>query len=442
MPTGRFSVSLRSCLLAAGATEAVLISLWFLPPGSPSTLGFIVAQALVWTVYGIVVWRARADSAPSRPSSVHVILGAAVLFRLTLVAHPPVGSDDIYRYVWDGHIALNGINPFSYAPHDPALARYATNSLPALINHPELKSAYPAAAQLFFLLSNLLFGPSIPCFKALLVMVDLMSLYLMLKALRLFDLPAHLVLLYAWSPIPLFYGALDGHIDVLGIPFLLMTLILLKRRRFVASGLALGGAALVKIHPVLMAPFLFVREKGWRNAWVVLVPVAVFAAGIVAYSEPTHGWFEAMTVMGKHWEFNSAFFTAAYGLTGNNQTAHLVSNAALLLWIAWLSIRDVSAVEKYFLGFLGFVVLGPTAHPWYFLWIAALLVFRWSVPALVLLAMTNLSNIVVYRYHTTGVWLDDPALVAVEYGVPLILAVAMAAVRRRRGAAPGGGGRT
>jgi hypothetical protein len=55
----------------------------------------------------------------------------------------------------------------------------------------------------------------------------------------------------------------------------------------------------------------------------------------------------------------------------------------------------------------------------------------------VLLALTNISNIVVYRYHNTGTWTDDPLLVALEYGLPLIIALVLAFRRvgtRRKGA--------
>jgi hypothetical protein len=437
MAPDRFSVSPRLFVLAAGATEAALLSLYLLPPGAPSTLGFIALQALLWALYGVVVWRARSDPGPASPTS--LIIAAGMVFRLTLLPHSPVGSDDIYRYVWDGHIALNGINPFSYAPSDPALARFATESLPSLVNHPEMKSAYPAAAQVFFLLSNALFGTSIAGFKLLLLLVDGFTLILMHRLLKAYRLPPHLVLLYAWSPLPLFYGALDGHIDLLGIPFLLLTLLFVERERPFAAGLALAGAALVKIHPVVMAPFLYVRTRGWRWMWAVPVAPVLFAAGVLAYDEPSHGWREALGVLGSHWEFNGALFTAAYAATGNNQTAHVICAGAFLAWIGWLAVKQAPPLEKYFLGFLGFVLLGATAHPWYFLWIAALLVFRWSVPVLVLLAMTNLSNIVVYRYQATGIWSDDPLLVAVEYGIPVCIGAAMAVVRRR-GAVPVRGG--
>ena len=53
-----------------------------------------------------------------------MILLFAALFRITLLVSPPMFSDDLYRYVWDGRIQSNGINPFKYPPSAPELAEF------------------------------------------------------------------------------------------------------------------------------------------------------------------------------------------------------------------------------------------------------------------------------------------------------------------------------
>jgi alpha-1,6-mannosyltransferase len=433
MPPDRFRVSLRDCLIAGVATEAAYLSLYAVHAGPPSTLAFIVVQTIAWCLFGFLVWRGARGSGSSVAAPVWVIIGAAVLFRLTLVPHDPIASDDVYRYVWDGRVALHGFNPFAHAPNDPQLAALATDRLPSLVNHPDLKSVYPAVAQLFFLTSNVFFGPSVTGYKALLMLAEGLTLFLLVRYLKQKALPPALVMLYAWSPMAIMYGGLDGHIDLLGIPFLLLTITLWNGGRTFRAGFALGAAALVKLHPVLTSLFLAVRGKGWKGWLTAIVPPLVFAAGIGAYDEPTHGFFGAMSFMGSRWEFNSPLFTVAYPLVGTNEGTHLVCEAALLGWLMWTTLRAASIEEKMFLAFLGFVLLGPVAHPWYFLWVAVLTVVYWSPVTLVLLAMTNLSNVVVYRYHSTGEWVDDPLLVAVEYAVPLLVALTVWRVRSRDG---------
>ena len=43
------------------------------------------------------------------------------LMRALLLFAPP-HSTDIYRYIWDGRVQADGINPYRYVPADPALA--------------------------------------------------------------------------------------------------------------------------------------------------------------------------------------------------------------------------------------------------------------------------------------------------------------------------------
>ena len=81
--------------------------------------------------YGFGVWQRWRISIP-------MIWCFAILFRLTLLFSEPGLSDDIYRYVWDGRVFANGINPFLYPPTSDALAFLRDDALYPRINHPDL----------------------------------------------------------------------------------------------------------------------------------------------------------------------------------------------------------------------------------------------------------------------------------------------------------------
>ena len=78
------------------------------------------------------------------------IIAVAVAIRLPFLFRPPELSDDIYRYLWDGFQILNGHNPYAASPSN--IPRHAEfyNGLFAHINHPDLITIYPPAAQLSF----------------------------------------------------------------------------------------------------------------------------------------------------------------------------------------------------------------------------------------------------------------------------------------------------
>ena len=63
------------------------------------------------------------------PTSLYFFLGVAVLARLLLIGAFPQLSDDIYRFVWDGRLINQGVNPFAQLP---AYYMQEGNQLPGL----------------------------------------------------------------------------------------------------------------------------------------------------------------------------------------------------------------------------------------------------------------------------------------------------------------------
>ena len=45
-----------------------------------------------------------------------LLWGVAITLRVVLLPLAPELSDDVYRYLWDGHVQLSGINPYLHAP--------------------------------------------------------------------------------------------------------------------------------------------------------------------------------------------------------------------------------------------------------------------------------------------------------------------------------------
>lgn len=407
-------MSLKRLIFIGCGVELCYLSFYTTGSSAAPVLGFIAVNALAYLVLAYLAYRFRSVD-ESAPSLVAVILGFGLLFRLTVVPLQPIASDDIYRYVWDGKVAAHGINPFALAPTDPSLQHLHTDVLPSKINFPHMRTIYPPLAQGLFFSSNLLFGDFLTGLKCLLILFDLVTVWLLILLLKQFSLNPALVTLYAWSPLPIMYFGLDGHIDALGIPFLLLAILLAARNRHVAAAVSLGFAALAKLYPLFVAPMLLRAVTGVRKLWVPAIPVIMLAAGCWLYLEPTGGLYESFGIFNSTWEFNGSIFSLLYSILHSNEQAHLVSGVLFFLWIGGVALLDRELLEKVFLGFLGFIILAPVVHPWYLSWLAALIVLRWSTAVFVLLGLSNLSNIVVYQYQQTGVWQFQPWIGLLEY---------------------------
>ncbi len=76
---------------------------------------FLKLYGLAYLGYGVAVTHLLRR--PVRRRAFPLILGLAVLFRVTLLfSSPPTLSDDVYRYVWDGRLTNAGGNSKALTP--------------------------------------------------------------------------------------------------------------------------------------------------------------------------------------------------------------------------------------------------------------------------------------------------------------------------------------
>ena len=231
-----------------------------------------LVQVLLFLAGAAIVLRARV----SRPAWVLIVL-TGVLCRALLVPGPPRFSTDVYRYVWDGRVQAAGINPYRYAPADPALARFRDAAIyPRITRRDYARTIYPPVAQMIFFAVTRA-GATVTVMKAAMAAFDAATIWMLVILLDRLGLPRGRVLLYAWNPLVIWQYAGDGHIDAAAVAFVAVALAAHARRWEILTGIALGCAALVKWYPALLVPALY-RPRGWR------MPLAMAGAMAAAYA--------------------------------------------------------------------------------------------------------------------------------------------------------------
>ena len=126
---------------------ALLTSLGYIP--TQSDFGLI----MVLFIPAFLLYVYICQSAEEKKQVVFWI-GAGVLTRFILVFAFPNLSDDIYRFVWDGTLLVNDVNPFEQLPghylgpeyHIPGIDEDLYNEL----NSPNYFTIYPPIAQTVF----------------------------------------------------------------------------------------------------------------------------------------------------------------------------------------------------------------------------------------------------------------------------------------------------
>ncbi|MFQ5606135.1 MAG: glycosyltransferase 87 family protein, partial [bacterium] len=251
--------------------------------------------------------RKLAEDKISSKELITVGLVFGVIFRLTLLFSAPSLSDDIYRYIWDGKVASQGINPYHYAPNAHELEPLRDTSIYPRINHKEISTIYPPVNQLVFW-GLYKFDPSVLGFKAAFLGFDILTIVVLLLILKQLKINLNQALIYVWNPLIIVEIAGSGHADIIGILLLTLALWFLITNRPLRSNFTLVLSFLTKFISILFLPFFAMRKRENKFAFILLFIVFVTLL-YLPYADAGKHLFSGLFVYADKWQANSSIFS-------------------------------------------------------------------------------------------------------------------------------------
>ncbi len=356
-----------------------------------------------------------------------------IFLRALLLPLAPAFSEDIYRYMWDGWVQGHGINPFSFAPAEGGVEALRTGWW-ATINHPEIPTIYPPGAQLAFR-SLAAIAPAWIVFKLAWIAADLGVAWLIerIAARESRALAPRALILYLWSPLLVVEVAWSGHLEPLGLVPVMAAILLEQRSRLgadtsprgagrgvggrpLAIGTLLGLGAAIKFAPLAAVPALWRRHGLRAAAAAVLLPVVLYAP----FASAGARLFEGLGEYADRWAFNAGAFQLLGALIGPDEWARwavagiVVAVALGAAWSRWTLARTLLWTTG------AALLLSPTLHPWYVLWILPFACLFESRAWLALTGTVFLAYAGRDAYLASGVWPEPAWLRALVHG-PVIL---------------------
>lgn len=357
------------------------------------------------------------------------LLAAGILLRLAFLAVQPVGSPDYYRYVWDGKVQASGINPYRYAPDDPALDSLHSDLIPKLVTYPDMRTIYPPLSENLFRLAYMIGGESYFGIKLLLFVFDIFTMWGLFLAMKRLNIDRKYLLLYALCPLPIVQFFLDGHVDSFGFVFLAFSIYFYFGGRKTIAYLFVGLSMLIKPLALIVVPVFFFEEKGALNRIKsAAIPLLLFGLCYLPYMFTGYP-FQALAKFTENWTFNGVVFDILDSFIRDNQRTRAI--CAVLLVISYLPVilsrKDV--LTKIYMSIFLLFIFSPIVHPWYIGWLAVLLPLmpRWSGAAYV--ALSSLTAFTILTYQLTGVWNDYTLVLIFEY-IPVIILFIMELLRK------------
>jgi hypothetical protein len=338
----------------------------------------------------------------------------ALAMRLLVAPVPPVFSDDLYRYRWEGLAQVSGLNPYTVSPataleRDPTFDRIPANEFPAGYGPLTLLAEHAG-----FRLARTLSGDPWEqgrWMKVAAWLADLAMIPLLIWATG----RPEAAILYGWHPLVVFEFWGMGHNDPLALLGVVAALGFVRRGRWGCAAAALGFGVAAKWWPLMLLPLLFARagwRQWWKAAWVAL-PVAIF---LLPFWTNLEGNARFMTGFASGWRNNDSLYCLVLALTGSGEAAKPWVFGGMALTAAVLFVRRVEPARASAVLVAATLLLAANVHPWYLTWFVPLLVWMPASPVMLWLALSPIAYAPVFLWEAAGIWQGNPETRWLAYG--------------------------
>ncbi|MAM18867.1 MAG: glycosyltransferase 87 family protein [Christiangramia sp.] len=366
------------------------------------------------------------------------LAGAALVFRLMWLLALPDLSQDYFRFIWDGRLIAEGMNPFQFTPdqlmQQPNFSLTQGGELVAGMGSLSAGhySNYPPVSQLIFAITGFLSAGSIlgsvVVMRIILILADIGTLFIGWKLLKKLDLPQDSIFWYILNPFVIIELTGNLHFEGVMTFFLVLALYLLYQKKWLLSAVLMGLAISVKLLPLVLLPLLipYFREKG--N--LLKLPVYYLVAGLVVmisflpfYSEEViQNFSSSIGLWFDKFEWNASIYylvrwfgylDKGYNIIESAGTALAICTFLLIMILTFL--RKAENMKQLFTSMLFavsiYLLFSTTVHPWYLtipLMLSIFTSFRYII-------IWTLVIILSYVAYSNPEYQENLWLVALEY---------------------------
>jgi len=365
-------------------------------------------------------------------SLVIIIIFFAIFFRAVLIPTDPVVlSKDMYRYIWDGRVQQNGINPYLYPPSSEELKPLRDDKIYPNINRKDYPTIYPAGAQLLFRVFHILTGDRIFRFKGLIVFFDVMTVLMLLALLRAYGFEENRVFIYAWNPLVIFEIGYSGHMEGVTVFLMVLAFYLNAIKKKMPAVIALAFSSATKLYPALVLPALLNRGERIKGVMAFVVSFLLLYLPFLTAGNKIAG-FLPIYFKNPYESFNLGLKYLIMGLF-QGLDYFLLSKIFMLVLAAagfYFFFREKQKEQvircAYILIGLLIVLMPASLHAWYVIMLIPFLTFFPSIAWLIFTCTVALS----YIQYATPLGIMPVWVLLLEY-LPLFALLAIGYIFKR-----------
>ena len=367
-------------------------------------------------------------------SNFKFLVAIAILFRLIFLLAIPNLSQDFYRFIWDGRMILEGLNPYLYTPESfLSIGEFPVEQAQELYTGMGSLNAshytnYPPLNQLCFAIAGLFAGKnilgSVIVMRLIIIAADFGALYFGKKLLEKLKIPVHNIFWYILNPFLIIELTGNLHFEGVMIFFLVWSMYLLSIDKWKSAAIVLALSVSIKLIPLIFLP-LFFQKLGFKKSfgfYIIIGLVTVLLFLPFYSSEFINNYTQTVALWFQNFEFNASLYYIAreigYLFRGWNEIAIIgkIIPIIVLLFIVIITFfrknkTTIELITAMLFVFSFYLFTTTTVHPWYIATLLILSIFTnykfplvWSfIIILSYLAYANGNN-------TENLW-----IIALEY---------------------------
>lgn len=320
-----------------------------------------------------------------------------VLYRVLFLFSTPALSQDFYRFIWDGHAILSGINPYQYKPE------VIINTIATFPNANYLYekmgglsashfSNYPPVNQLLFTIAAFLGGKSILVstivLRTIIILADVGIYHYGRKILVHFNKNTENIFWYFLNPLVIVELSGNLHFEGVMLFFFILGLYFLITNKWIQAAVCIAISISVKLLPLLLLP-LFFKYFGFKKSILFyIVVIGLNALFFLPFLNPTllNNYIETIALWFTNFEFNASIYYVVremgFYFKGYNiiQTVGKISPIITILIVSYFAFfRNNKTIDSLLVNALlvlsMYFFMTTTVHPWYVINLVLLSVF-------------------------------------------------------------------
>lgn len=368
--------------------------------------------------------------------NVSFLFSVGLLFRLIFLFAEPNLSQDFYRFIWDGELVRNFINPYLALPNtlisQPDLVISNAKELHEGMGGLSARhfSNYPPLNQLLFALATFLGGKSILGsiigLRSIILLADIGVFYFGKKLLKKLNRSPHLIFWYFLNPLVVIELTGNLHFEGVMLFFFVWAIYLLAVNKWQWAGVVLACSISVKLVPLLFMP-LFLKHFSFKRSIAFFAIVGSTSLLLFApfyssefltnYSKTIGLWFS-------NFEFNASLWNVIkqIGIHFDAKPWELIKTYGKITPVLTVSMvvlftflrnnQDLRILLSSMLWILTlYYLLSATVHPWYIIFLVLLSVFTDFKYALV----WSLCVVLSYFAYSETAFQENGWLLSIEY---------------------------